>query len=139
MAIEQLAARCWVIEPADDTEGVPHYDTEQEAKATADHDFDPGEAATIRQLPTPCWTASCDGDCAATIDEEENYTYHYETRAEAESDAAAMGWTLTRDGDLFCVGDVPDLEFDDLAVLEQIPGQLSIDDLHGTGDNEGNR
>jgi hypothetical protein len=134
VAIERLAQPCWVLDPEGGSSGEEHSHWPDEAgirgHLEADDDRDP--KVTIRRLPTPCWTVTCDGECEVTIDEEEEYVFHYGSRAEAESDAADMGWLTTDDGRLFCLDDAPDSATADLRRLEQIPGQLTLDGQEAT-------
>lgn len=125
MPISQLAERCWVLRP----EPVLHDGDEHFSSATVARKRarESGHAGTPVWLLEPCWTVRCDGECDAEIDEHgECYTVHSATRAEAEQLAVDWGWIATRDGHVLCAEDAPDCSTADLAVTEQIPGQLTL-------------
>jgi hypothetical protein len=129
MAIERLAQPCWVLDPEGGSSGEEHshWPDEASARKDLDEDGDRDPKVTVRLLPAPCWTVTCDGECGVTIDEEEEYIFHYPSSAEAESDAADMDWLTTTDGRLFCAEDAPDCATADLRRLEQVPGQFTLD------------
>lgn len=145
MPISQLTERCWVLDDPPgssallpDGAGEQHWGTEREAREFAA----PAAAAlavTIRprQLDQPCWVIRCGGECDVLLDEEdENYIFHCASRSEAERDAAGYGWIVTRSGEVFCVEDAPDCAVADLAVTEQVPGQLKLGGTLGDGPGE---
>lgn len=125
MPISQLPERCWVLRPDPALhDGDAHYGTEAEALRDA-KEMD--AIGTPELLPDRCWIVGCDGACEIQLDtEDEGYLYHHTTRAEAEQTVAQYGWILTRDGEAFCQDDAPDCSTADLAVIEQIPGQLTL-------------
>jgi hypothetical protein len=141
MPFNQLAAPCWVLDPEGGPGGedLGHSVTEAEAlKDLKDHyppeDYAPGTVTVVVQ-PAPCWTITCDGECGdRPEDDEYGWNIHCATRKEAEVFAESCGWIITKDGRVFCEDDTPagqSLEDGGLAVVEQIPGQLT---LLGEGD-----
>lgn len=136
MPISQLTERCWVLDVPKgtvistthqpDTADDEHWDKEQDAREAAGR---LGLGVRGRQLEEPCWVIRCGGDCDVLLDEEDEcYIFHSASRAEAEKAATDYGWTVTRDGEVFCDYDAPDCSAADLAVTEQIPGQLTIEE-----------
>lgn len=117
MAIKQLRALCWVV-ARPSGEGESHYESEDAAKARA------GKAAV--RLLTGCWVVACDECGDRPEDDDYGVNIHCASRAEAVQFIASAGWTVTRDGQVFCAEDEPDCSVADLAVIEQAPGQLVL-------------
>ena len=126
MPLNRLDVPCWVLDPESSSDDGWHWPDEASAREHLSEDEDRDPKITVRPLPAACWTVTCDGECGVTIDEEDEYVFHYPGSAGAESDAADMGWLTTTDGRLFCEDDAPDCATADLKRLEQIPGQLTL-------------
>jgi hypothetical protein len=131
----QLATPCWVLDP----EGGPggggedcrHWPTEAEAlkdiKETYPPEDYPAGSVTAVIRPEPCWIITCDGECGEEPEGDEYASIHCATRTEAEQVADAYDWKVTKDGLVFCDTDaLPDRLMDELAVVEQIPGQMIL-------------
>jgi hypothetical protein len=112
MTIYQLPQPCWATDPASldgDDERQPHYDTEAGAlRDIADaREENPGLKAGARQLDAPCWVVQCDGECETVLDtEDEGWTFHHDSRADAGTTAAAYGFRYAGDS-VFCREDAP--------------------------------
>jgi hypothetical protein len=132
MPVSQLPAPCWVL-GANDSEFVPHFASEAEARMQYATDSEPGALATIRALDEPCWIAVCDGPGGSpfgTCDEEfedDEGGSHGADRTVTEQWITACGWKIARDGRVFgpCCGD--QCPPGDEAVTGQVPGQLTLD------------
>lgn len=134
MPVSQGPYRCWVFDlpPGTDDEGLTtHFASEAAARirAASPHLFPDGPVG-VKPLTAPCWTATCDGECADEFEDDEGGN-HGASRTETEQMVTAYGWTVTRDGTVFCPDDEPDCSTADLAVTEQIPGQLILEETPG--------
>ena len=112
MTIHQLPGRCWELQPPTDEERYPHFDTEAEALADLKEDRENHEQAYADtkpvQLDAPCWVVQCDGECETVLDEEgEGWTFHHDSRADAETTAAAYDFRHVGDS-VFCDEDAPE-------------------------------
>jgi hypothetical protein len=131
----QLASPCWVLDPeggpGGDGEDCQHWPAEAEAlkymkKTYPPEDYPPGSVAVVIR-PGPCWIITCDGECGEEPEDDEYAHIHCATRTEAEQVADAYDWKVTKDGRAFCEDDAPaGRSLDELAVVEQIPGQLTL-------------
>jgi hypothetical protein len=127
MPVSQLTDRCWVVPGiADDAE--PHFKSRAEAVAWVTDNEDGGLLAGIKPVDEACWIAVCDGpagDCADEFDDDEGAN-HGGGRAETEKWITSYEWVITRDDWVLCPNCQPDCDTPDLAVVEQIPGQLAL-------------
>lgn len=140
MPVTQLARPCWTLQTVERTDvEVPHWDTEQEAQAAISDYFPaedyPADSVKVVGYPAPCWTVTCDGlDCGEQADNDDfGWHIHFETRLEAEQYVTGDGWMLTTNGEAFCPDDVAEIEAASRLVVEQVPGQLTIDGQEETG------
>lgn len=104
MAITIKSGRCWRIVLSDGTDynddGVPHYDTEADAKEAITGEGLPAEA-TAQQFPKPCVTVTCD-ECGTDSGAADRFSeLHFPSLTEAQNVAAQSDWKLTPKGD-FC-------------------------------------
>ena len=137
MTIHQLPDRCWELQPPTDDDH-PHYDTEADAlRALAeDREDDERRHADTKpvQFAAPCWVVQCDGECELVLDEEgEGYTFHHDSRADAQTTAAAYDFRHVADS-VFCAEDAPE----DSALLlspaeQEHAGQLVLDGISEVG------
>ncbi len=121
MPAKQLIDRCWVIAERD-----PEYDAHYKTEAAARGD----DGRQVKQLD-PCWIVTCDpgGDDEDPLEDGEyEWTLHAPSREQAEKWALDYGWIVTRDGETICPDHAPDCSGADLAVVEQIPGQITMDE-----------
>ena len=133
MPFSQLATPCWVVEPKGGPSGEDLGHSPDEAAALKDlKETYPAEDygdlnLTVVCLPAPCWTITCD-ECGEECESDEYASIHCATRTEAEQVAEAYDWKVIKVGRVFCEDDAPDgCSLDELAVVEQIPGQLTLD------------
>ena len=132
MTIHQLKERCWELQPPTDDERHPHYDTEASAleglREDRENDEQPYADTKPAHLAAPCWVVQCDGECEVVLDtEDEGYTFHHDTRAEAEQTAAGYRWAFSEDGRVFCEEDAPKDAVPVLSRAEQeAAGQLAF-------------
>ena len=132
MPVSQLAAPCWVLGTDDDSEFDPHFTSEANARQYA-KDNEPEALATIKPLDEPCWTAVCDGPggdpfgaCGEEFEDDEGGS-HGPSRTVTEEWITGCGWKVARDGRTFgpcCEDECPP---DEVAVIEQVPGQFTLD------------
>lgn len=134
MPFDRLATPCWVLDPEGGPGGedLGHSPTEADALEDLKEHYPPKDypdvKITVTCLPAPCWTVTCDGDCGEQPEDDEyGWNIHCASLKEAEEFAESCGWIVTRDGGVFCPDDAPDCAVADLAVVEQIPGQLTLD------------
>lgn len=139
MPISQLAEPCWVLEPegGPDGEDWQHWTSEASAREGLKDSYPaedyPAGTVTVLRRAEGCWTITCDGECGEGPEDDEYANIHCTSRTEAEQYATACDWIVTRDGEVYCEDDAPDRSTADLAVTEQIPGQLTIDGEEAPG------
>jgi hypothetical protein len=102
-AVAQYPKTCWVLSDPhgrdyDNGDGVPHYDTEAEAREAISRTSG-DDPLTPRPLAAPCWTIS--SACGYTLDEDES-TWHHDSAAEAHKVALGYGWTDAPGGLMRC-------------------------------------
>jgi hypothetical protein len=132
MPVKQLAKRCWDLgTPNPDHGSDPHFASEAQAREYAT-DNEPEALATVKVLDAPCWIAVCDGasgTCGEEFADEDEGGNHGGSRAETEQWITSWGWMVTRDGRVFgycCEDERPSA---DLAVVEQVPGQMALTEV----------
>lgn len=104
-SVAPLDHLCWTLQTAtgqdyEGGEGVPHYDTYDEAIRRAGElhqQYDAGPMWPVRQ-PGPCWLVRC-GTCDERL--HPDYTLHAESREAAVQAASDYEWTVI-DGVPFC-------------------------------------
>ena len=96
MTLKTLDESCWVT--GDDDTG-NHYASEDEAADAVDGEPDP----VVRQLPSRCLVAQCDG-CGDYFGDDEYTVLHAgpPTMASLESYLSSYEWTVTADGKAYC-------------------------------------
>lgn len=133
MPVSQLAKPCWVLGEDDGRDFIPHFPSGDRAKEWA-RDNEPEALATIKPLDEPCWIAVCDGPvgdgpfgvCEEEFEDDEGGS-HGPSRTVTEEWITGCGWKVARDGRTFgqcCEDECPPGE---VAVTEQLPGQLTLD------------
>lgn len=79
-----------------------------------------------RQSATRCWVVQCDGECEMVLDEEdEGYTFHHGSAAEAGKTVASYDWAYSTDGRfVFC---------EECAPADSVPPPPSPAELEAAG------
>jgi hypothetical protein len=131
MAISQLPTLCWTLAPPRATPDGSSYLTGEHWPSPDAAMADGQRAEAVAPGTWACWTVCCNtcGEWVPVADV--TGQPHYLTRLDAERDAVYCGWRVLRDGTAWCPEDAPECATADLAVTEQVPGQLTIDEVAG--------